>query len=350
MNVLLIITKSEIGGAQRFVQEQIALLKENGHQPFLVTNRADWLTQVVAAQVVKFGLHAGIESKCSIGFFIYLYQFITKHQIDLVICNSANAGLYGRLVGFLTPSKSIYVTHGWSSVYNGGKFAGILNFVEKILSYIGDSVLCISQNDYELAVNKIGVAPRNLHLIPNAILPKNKISAPHQNAPLKVLMVCRIDHPKRPDLLIKSVQKIGNKIELTIIGSGSQFNALQALVKSEDHHIILKGEVLGFDQYEEYDVFALISLSEGLPISALEGMAAGLALVLSNVGGCSALIDHNGVLVENNVDDITSGLIKVMSDVELYKANSLKLFNSKFNLLNNAHHYLSYYHRVLNKS
>ena len=52
-------------------------------------------------------------------------------------------------------------------------------------------------------------------------------------------------------------------------------------------------------------VFSLISDSEGLPLSALEAMSSELPIILSDVGGCFELIDENGILVKNNVNEMT---------------------------------------------
>ncbi|MCW0135793.1 hypothetical protein OIU92_00875 [Escherichia coli] len=46
------------------------------------------------------------------------------------------------------------------------------------------------------------------------------------------------------------------------------------------------GEVNNFYNYHEYDLFSLISDSEGLPMSGLEAHTAAIPLLLSDVGGC----------------------------------------------------------------
>ncbi|MCX6210509.1 MAG: glycosyltransferase, partial [Bacteroidetes bacterium] len=92
-----------------------------------------------------------------------------------------------------------------------------------------------------------------------------------------------------------------------------------------------------------YDAFMLISNSEGLPISAIEAMSAGLPLILSNVGGCPELIKDNGVLVENNIESITSGLNNIIENYALYQQNSLEFYNTTFNLLNSKDKYINLY-------
>ena len=45
--ILFVITSSEIGGAQRFVQEQIYILYDSNYECYLSTNSKGWLTQQV---------------------------------------------------------------------------------------------------------------------------------------------------------------------------------------------------------------------------------------------------------------------------------------------------------------
>lgn len=338
-----------MGGAQKFVKEQVVILTQNNYETYLITNRCGWLTESVSDINCNVTIHSGIESPFSVKFLRFLLEFLVKNNIDLIICSSANAGLYGRIAAYFTISKSIYVSHGWSSIYNGGKVTFILNFVEKLLSITGDSVLCVSQNDYDLAIKKIGINKKKLFLLPNSILPSIKKSDAYKGKVLRLVMVCRLDHPKRPELLIKAVQEIGKIIQLTIIGDGKQYSDLKALLREEDDNIILKGEILGFNDFDQYDAFALISLSEGLPMSAIEAMSSGLGLLLSDVGGCPSLIDNNGILVKNDINSIVNGLLKLRENLEFFKKNSLIKYNNQFNLKENSLKYISYYSSIILK-
>ena len=87
--------------------------------------------------------------------------------------------------------------------------------------------------------------------------------------------------------------------------------------------------------------------SEGLPISALEAMSAGLALILSDVGGCKSLIQDNGGLVLNNKEAIKEAIVVCMDQLSKYQFNSLRLFNERHNLSHTAKRYIEYYHSVL---
>jgi glycosyltransferase involved in cell wall biosynthesis len=70
------------------------------------------------------------------------------------------------------------------------------------------------------------------------------------------------------------------------------------------------------------DVFVLCSLSEGLPLTLLEAMASGRAIIATNVGGIPEVIEHgiNGLLVEpDNHRALTEAIIQLLRDKSLAK-------------------------------
>jgi glycosyltransferase involved in cell wall biosynthesis len=333
--ILFIVTKSENGGAQKWIKEQIEILKDE-YELFLVADEEGWL--VKNTQVSKILTSKDIYQRFSLRFFIKFIKFIKFNKIDLIVASSANAGIYSRLVKLFHRCKVIYVSHGWSSVYNGGRLTRLYAFIEKQLSKLSDSILCISESDYKKAKDIIGIETGRLKLIPNKIFPMQK-KINRGDTRLKLLIVARLRYPKRVDLLIESLNDLD--IDLFIVGDGPLMIEMEKYKVQKNIHFL--GEVDGFSNFKNYDIFALISESEGLPLSALEAMSAGLPLILSNVGGCSELIYDNGVLVENNIDDIHNGIIKTIQNIENYSLNSKLLFDRKFNLSKNKVDYISFY-------
>jgi glycosyltransferase involved in cell wall biosynthesis len=341
--VLFLVTKSQNGGAQKWVKEQIEICS-NDFNCYLATDETGWLSQNINVKVSF--LNSLIGKRFSLSYLLQLNRFIKKHKIDLIVASSANAGIYSRLVKLLNKKvKVIYVSHGWSSIYNGGRLAFLYTFIEKQLSKISDSVLCISRKDFENARNIIGINESKLKLITNKIYSvKNNESLKTKDSVTRLLTVARLEAPKRIDLLIEATKDLDN-VELHIVGDGNQKNYLE-LIKHKN--VVFHGALDGFNDFKSYDIFSLISDSEGLPLSALEAMSSGLPIILSNVGGCSELIDKNGLLVDNDVIEIKKAIEICIYNHEKFSQNSLNLFNKSFNLALNKEEYLDYYGKVLN--
>lgn len=349
-NIAFIITKSQVGGAQKFVADQIIYLKKNAFNLYLITNENGWLTTETKQYISGVLIDKGIESLKSPVFLYKLIKFLKENNVSLIICNSANGGLYGRIAAKICNKKSIYVSHGWSSVYNGGSLKKFYNKIEYWLSLIGTSILCVSDNDVTIGKEVIGINPKKIMLIYNSIpSPKERYTPEIRKVKYNLLSVSRLEHPKRIDLMIDSVKEIEN-VTLNIIGIGKHEQELKRKVEEEKiRNVIFIGEIEGFNKYYEYDIFILISESEGLPMSAIEAMGNGLPIVISNVGGCRTLIRKNGELVDNNIMSIQNGIQNTILKINNYSSSSIDYFNEKFNLEHTIKTYVDYYKSVLNE-
>lgn len=342
-NILFMVTKSENGGAQKWTKEQIEICSLD-FQCFLSTDQNGWLSKNV--NVEDRFLCRLIHKRFSFSYLLQLNEFIKKNEIHLIIASSANAGIYSRLIKILNKKvKIIYVSHGWSSIYNGGKLTFLYTFIERQLSKISDSILCISKKDLENARDVINIKDNKLRWITNKIYSfvDHPLKREIENNNIKVLTVSRLTPPKRIDLLIEAIRNLNN-IELHIIGDGPLRSNLEVIIHK---NVIFHGEIDAFNDFSSYDIFALISDSEGLPLSALEAMSLGLPIILSDVGGCSELIEENGVLVKNDVNEIKKAIETCILNRDKFAIQSKNLFNKNFNLEMSKKMYLDYYKEVL---
>lgn len=89
---------------------------------------------------------------------------------------------------------------------------------------------------------------------------------------------------------------------LTIVGTGPQRGLLHQQIEALglSDAVTITGTVGNVEDYlAAADIYAASSLFEGLPLSILEAMAAGLPVVSTNVGGVPDIVRHgeNGILV-----------------------------------------------------
>lgn len=127
------------------------------------------------------------------------------------------------------------------------------------------------------------------------------------------------------------------KYHLTIVGSGTDLVNCKAMVADNgmDQLVTFTGSVPNVDVYKYLaasDVFLLLSENEGLPISIIEAMRAGLAVISTNVSGIPELVsNNNGLLIEPDPQKLAS----ILEDGSNYNwkqmgKNSRVLFEQKF--------------------
>ncbi|WP_235801284.1 glycosyltransferase [Vibrio orientalis] len=336
--VAFLITKSEVGGAQTWVAQLITLL-ERDIQPIIITNQPGWLSS--ASPNIPCYFVSEIEQGFSIKAVCKISRLLVDNQVDTVIASSANAGVYARLISLKYSFKCVYVSHGWSCIYNGGVLKSVYITLEHLLSKLSDIVWCVSHSDYVKARDIIKVPERKLKLAQNATFPLrvSKKTFLEEGRALRVVSVGRLCQPKRYELLMDAIHNLA-EVELTIVGNGPDFNELSTW---RSPNVELVGEVENFRDYADFDVFILLSDSEGLPMSAIEAGSANIPLILSDVGGCRELIEPsnpNGLLVENNIEEVRRALMEIKLNYPRYKTAANDL-SEKFNIYSYKSEYLS---------
>jgi glycosyltransferase involved in cell wall biosynthesis len=100
-----------------------------------------------------------------------------------------------------------------------------------------------------------------------------------------------------------------------------------------------------------FDLYALPSVSEGLPLILLEAMAAGCPIVASRVGGVPEAVRHgkNGLLVQpRRSDELADALILLLTDRqkrERFSLESRRIFESELTARIMARRYEALYLR-----
>ena len=113
----------------------------------------------------------------------------------------------------------------------------------------------------------------------------------------------------------KRVQERIPESTLTLVGDGSQHNALKSLAHEMGiHNISFTGRVANNDIYKHLDKADIMLSSptvDNMPVSLLEAMNAGLLVISSNVGGVPYILKDriNGYLFESNDDKALSSIM-----------------------------------------
>lgn len=146
-------------------------------------------------------------------------------------------------------------------------------------------------------------------------------------------------------------------IHLTIVGTGPDVIVIEDYLEKNPRlksHVDLLGAVKNTEVYTKLasaNIMVLMSENEGLPISLIEGLRSGLALVSTNVSGIPELIEEgkNGFLLAPDVNQLADLLRRVNQyDWEAMGEESRKIFEKNYVFTRMRSDYLSMLNKALN--
>jgi glycosyltransferase involved in cell wall biosynthesis len=206
---------------------------------------------------------------------------------------------------------------------------------------------CIKQVDFPQA-EVIGNPYNNNLFVRNSSIVRQK----------KIVFLGRLVHCKGADLLITAFSQIRSDWHLSIIGMGPQLDSLRFLVeklgidKTVTFYGPQKGESL-VNLLNESEVMVVPSIwKEPFGVVALEGIACGCAVLVSDGGGLIDAIGLAGLTFKSNdIDDLTSKLSLLINDNSLRKdlQQSAAIHLSNFSKQSVADRYLTVFKRVINE-
>lgn len=178
-------------------------------------------------------------------------------------------------------------------------------------------------------------------LTPQELKEVSIIKNNRKNDCIEICCVGSVSVRKAQRLVIQALaylpQNLRQKYHLTIVGDGTDMDYCKELVKINcmEEQVTFTGSIPNNEVYRYLacaDIFVLLSQNEGLPISIIEAMRAGLAIVSTNVSGIPELVAFdNGILIEPSAKSFAS----ILNQPDTYNwkemgINSRKAFEEKF--------------------
>lgn len=223
-----------------------------------------------------------------------------------------------------------------------------------------DSVVGVNDNVTKLLQSKFRLKPSIARTIENGVDLQVFANGGNKEALRKELdlsdddrvigCVANIKKVKNHIFLLKAFRELvadSKKLKLLLVGTefkdgtedaGSELRKFIVQHRLEDFVRILGYREDIADLLSLMDVFCLPSLKEGLPISLIEAMAAGLAVVGTNVEGIRDVLVHgrNGFIAQlEDVNGLKSALLTVLKDESLrrkFGQESRRLAENKYSL------------------
>ncbi|QQG46184.1 MAG: glycosyltransferase family 4 protein [Candidatus Niyogibacteria bacterium] len=343
--ILFVITKSNWGGAQRYVYNLAVAAKENfevvvafggsGEKDAKEGLFAQKLREHEIRTIFVKSFMRDISFVRELKAFFELLKLFRFEKPDVIHLNSSKAGGIGSLAARLTGTPNIiFTSHGLAYDEDRNPLSRFIILIATWLTFLlSCEVIVISRNNHERA-RKLPFCAKKIHLIHNGFSPiaelltreeaRGRLGLP----PNALILGTTAELTKNKGLryLVQAggaLNKRGFNFLIYIIGSGEELNNLKTLAAKEN--ISEKIRFSGFipDAYlylRAFDIFVFPSLKEGLPYALMEASFAQLPIVASDIGGNEDIVenDKTGFLVPpKNASALAEAVFKLAADEKL---------------------------------
>lgn len=340
--ILYVITKSNWGGAQRYVFDMAYAAKERGYEVLVAAGGEGELKERLAEAHIPFHSISGMSRDVNIFGEIAalgdLVGLMRSWKPDVVHLNSSKAGVAALAARLVFIKKIIFTVHGWAWNENRPGYQKVLIAVIYWFTLLFvHTAIAVSNAALEqgrrlpFVWRKIRVVHNGVHQIPFVTREEARARlVPGSDKTFWIGTIAELHRIKGLDVLVEAFEHFTPDIpdsELVIIGEGDAREELEHQIRVEGvgKGTRLVGHVPDASRFlSAFDMFVLPSRSEGLAYVLLEAGQAKLPVVATNVGGIPEVIENGvtGTLVP--VED-REALTQAMLDTANNKTHSAEL-------------------------
>ncbi len=293
--ILHVIAPCELGGAERVVHDSALGQRNRGHavsvMALLAPDAADpWLVTALRANEVptftcrssRRGYLAEIKA---------IRHRMRETRADIVHCHAYRGDVLGRLAAVGLPAALVATAHGFTG---GGLKNQCYEWLDRRALRRFDAVIAVSAQ-LETRLESSGVPHEKLNLVQNAFLPLPLL--PRSQALDKLGLdrsrttigwIGRVEWEKGADVLVEAVALLERSgVQTAVVGDGRERekNELATHRLGIADTVRFTGSIPNAGELlAAFDVVVLSSRTEGLPISLLEALSAGVPVVATAVG------------------------------------------------------------------
>ena len=342
--------RAPVGGLFRHVLDLAAEQAVHGHEVGIIADATacDALTdQRFAAIAPKLSLglqRIAMSRKPGLGDLMSA-RAVAAHATtlgpDVLHGHGAKGGAYARLAGRQVRgregvrARAFYTPHGGTLNFPASSLEGRVYLrLEKLFAGMTSGIVFESDFARRTFAEKVGVLPTPARVVPNGLQPSDFAPLTPNTDAADFVFIGELRDLKGVDVLLRALRRLNDErsVSAVIVGSGPHGDGLKALAEE----LGLSGSVRFAGALPAAAAFilgrALVvpSLKESFPYVVLEGAAAGLPLVATNVGGIPEIVaDTDTPLVPAGDDVALAGLMRsVLADRDAALARAGRLKNN----------------------
>jgi glycosyltransferase involved in cell wall biosynthesis len=307
MKILYLITKSNWGGAQKYVYDLATAFSARkcdvavafgGHGELAEKLGAAGIRAIPLDSLVR-DINVAKEIKSTLA----LYSLLKKEKPDVLHVNSSKAGGLGAFLGRLVGIKCIVFT------VHGAPFREDRSALVRALMYFFTWITCL------LSHKVIAVSKRDAHDIGQMFFVKKKVTTIYNGIVFNEIVRMPSSQSKEVHIVtigdltknkgylygLEAIAELvidrGYSIRYFIEGEGEDRQEIESFIAKHklQNHVTLLGRTLKTgDRLHEFDIFMLPSVKEGLPYVLLEAGRAMMPVISTITGGIPEIVRHEG--------------------------------------------------------
>ncbi len=263
--------------------------------------------------------------------FFKLISLIKKHNVNIIHTHDVRSDFMGLIAGKMLGIPVVTSVHGW---IGRSLKERIHDFFDKLIVRFASTIIANSKAMQRYLV-RLKIQERKVRTIHNAVDLSNFMSAEGSESTKMELglnsgfpiigTVGRLDVEKGHEILLEAAQEVIQscpEAAFVIAGQGP----IESDLKKTAEKLKLSQRVTFTGYFRNLskilgimDIFVLPSLSEGLPLTLLEAMAAGKPIVATDVGGVPELIinGQTGLLVKSrSARELSKAILELVQNKE----------------------------------
>jgi len=331
MNILYLTNHLNIGGITSYVFSLSDGFKKKGFNIYVASSGGEWKDKFLEAGI-KF-IYVPMKTKKEISLnivlsYLRLSSFIEKEKIDIVHSQTRTTQILGELLCRRRRAVHIYTCHGFYK----------RRILRRVFPCWGKKIIAISKSvkqhliyDFKVKEEKIALIHHGIDLekfkpISSEFRKNMRDKLNLQGGPF-IGIIARLADVKGHLYLIDAMREVIKyfpQAKLIISGKGKMKDMLVRYTQESGmkENIIFISDIEPYCVLATLDLFVLPSQYEGLGLSLMEAMAAGLPVVASDTGGIKDFVHDglNGILVKpQDTEDLSIKILDALKNKERMK-------------------------------